>query len=746
MNEKLLVMIINDMVIFPNNEVRIEYDNNYDKQMVDIVDKIEDNLMLIVNPINDDNIDVTSFPKYGILGRLKLKMNVPNGKTRIVIEGLDRVEISSYEEFGNYFKANYNPIEFGEDTEEERAYFKILVKSLENYISKVQYMGNAILSQLSSADNLSELCDLIVSFLPLDYSSKKKYITTIDSISRAKYLIEDMSRDMKFAELEQQIEAEVEKELNDSQKEYFLREKIKLMQKEIGEGNNKDSEVQKFRKKVSKLKCNSKIKEKIKREIDRYDNLNSNSPELGMIREYIDWMVNLPWNTYTKDTSDLESVKDILDSSHYALEDVKDRVLEYLAVKQNTNNLRSPILCLVGPPGVGKTSLALSIAKSLNRKTAKISVGGINDEAEIVGHRRTYIGANPGRIIQGIRKAGTANPVFIIDEIDKMTKDIKGDPASALLEVLDPEQNNKFFDHYIEEDFDLSKVMFIATANYIEQIPYELRDRLEMINISSYTEYEKLDIANKHLIPREMEEHGLTSLQISFNDDAIMYLIRNYTKEAGVRELERVIASLFRKIVKKLLLSKEKFFYVIDKNLIIELLGKPKYSYVEKLDDSDIGVVNGMAYTIFGGDILPIEATLFKGKGNLVLTGSLGDVMQESCHIALDYIKSNMDIFGIDCNLFSDNDIHIHVPEGAVNKDGPSAGITITSTLISLFTKKIVSNKIAMTGEITLRGRVLPIGGLKEKVIGAHRANIKKVFIPVENERDLDDIPEKYQK
>ncbi|MDY5874704.1 MAG: endopeptidase La [Bacilli bacterium] len=742
MDEKLLVMIINDMVIFPNNEVRIEYDNNYDKQMVDIVDKIEDNLMLIVNPINDDNIDVTSFPKYGILGRLKLKMNVPNGKTRIVIEGLDRVEISSYEEFGNYFKANYNLIEFGEDTEEERAYFKILVKSLENYISKVQYMGNAILSQLSSSDNLSELCDLIVSFLPLDYSSKKKYITTIDSISRAKYLIEDMSRDMKVAELEQQIEAEVEKELNDSQKEYFLREKIKLMQKEIGEGNNKDSEVQKFRKKVSKLKCNSKIKEKIKREIDRYDNLNSNSPELGMIREYIDWMVNLPWNTYTKDTSDLESVKDILDSSHYALEDVKDRVLEYLAVKQNTNNLRSPILCLVGPPGVGKTSLALSIAKSLNRKTAKISVGGINDEAEIVGHRRTYIGANPGRIIQGIRKAGTANPVFIIDEIDKMTKDIKGDPASALLEVLDPEQNNKFFDHYIEEDFDLSKVMFIATANYIEQIPYELRDRLEMINISSYTEYEKLDIANKHLIPREMEEHGLTSLQISFSDDAIMYLIRNYTKEAGVRELERVIASLFRKIVKKLLLSKEKFFYVIDKNLIIELIGKPKYSYVEKLDDSDIGVVNGMAYTIFGGDILPIEATLFKGKGNLVLTGSLGDVMQESCHIALDYIKSNMDIFGIDCNLFSDNDIHIHVPEGAVNKDGPSAGITITSTLISLFTKRIVSNKIAMTGEITLRGRVLPIGGLKEKVIGAHRANIKKVFIPVENERDLDDIPE----
>ena len=744
MNEKLLVLIINDMVIFPNNEVRIEYDNTYDKAMIDIVEKIDDGLMLIVNPIDNDGVNLTSFPKYATLGRLKLKMNVPNGKTRIVIEGLDRVEIFGIEEDGNFYRANYSSINI--PNRDNKDYFNILIKSLERYISKVPYMGNAIMNQLNNVDNLNDLCDLIASFLPIKYDDKKKYITEIDPLVRAKNLIEDMNRDLKFVELEQKIESEVERELDATQKEYFLREKIRQMQKEIGDDNNKDNEVERLNKKLSKLKCNSRVKEKIKRELDRYDSLNSNSPELGMVREYLDWMFNLPWNHYTKDTDDLVKVKSILDSSHYALEEVKDRILEYLAVKQNTNNLRSPILCLVGPPGVGKTSLAISIAKSLNRKVAKISVGGINDEAEIVGHRRTYIGANPGRIIQGIRKAGTTNPVFIIDEIDKMTKDIKGDPASSLLEVLDPEQNNKFSDHYIEEEFDLSKVMFIATANYVEQIPYELRDRLEIINISSYTEYEKLDIAKTHLIPKELEEHGLTSLQVQIEDDAILTLIRNYTKEAGVRELDRIIATLFRKIVKKLLLEKDVVFYNIDNSMVEELLGKKKYIYMENNVEDAVGVVNGMAYTVFGGDILPIEANLFKGKGNLVLTGSLGDVMQESCHIALDYIKSNMELFGIDSKVFEKNDIHIHVPEGAVNKDGPSAGITITTTLVSLFTKRSVDKSIAMTGEITLRGRVLGIGGLKEKVIGAHRAGIKTIYIPRENEKDLDEIPEEVKK
>ena len=741
-SEKLIVFIINDMVIFPNNEIRIEYDNTFDKQIINIIDKLDSDLMLIVNPIEENiDVDITNLPKYGTLSRLKFKMNVPNGKTRVVIEGQKRVEISNYTKEEIFYYANYKEL-INKEFDSEKDYYNILVKTIEKYIDKVPYMSNAVITQLNKVNTLDELCDLVGSFLSLDYHKKKKYITIIEPVERCKQLIEDMNEDLKFLELEQQIEEQVEKELNETQKEFFLREKIKIMQQELGEVNSKDDEVVKLKQKCAKLKCSPKIKDRIRREISRYEAINSNSPELGIVREYLDWMLHLPWNNTTKDNDNLVKVKEILDTSHYALDDVKERILEYLAVKQNTNSLRSPIICLVGPPGVGKTSLAISIAKSLGRKTAKISVGGINDEAEIIGHRRTYVGANPGRIIQGIRKAGTSNPVFIIDEIDKMTKDIKGDPASSLLEVLDPEQNNKFSDHYIEEEFDLSKVLFIATANYIEQIPYELRDRLEIINVSSYTEYEKLDIAKRHLVPKELEEHGLTPLQVQIEDEALLMLIRNYTKEAGVRELERIIATLFRKIVKKILLEKNMPFYNINEKIIEDFLGKKKYLYTEKSEKNEIGVVNGMAYTVFGGDILPIEATLYKGKGELILTGSLGDVMQESCHIALSYIKANMEKFNLDEKLFSENDIHIHVPEGAVNKDGPSAGITITTALISLLTNKPVDKNIAMTGEITLRGRILGIGGLKEKVIGAHRAGIKKIIIPIENEKDLDEIPE----
>lgn len=742
MHDKLLVLIINDMVIFPNTEVRLEYDNTYDKDMVSIVDKIEDDLVLIVNPIDDSDYNITSLPKYGVLGRLKLKLNVPNGKTRVVLEGLRRVEISNYSanEDEHFFYAGYSKIDLTE-TKAESNYTNILIKAVENYIDKVPYMGNAIISQLSTVNSLSELCDLVASFLTLDYKRKKKYITIINPVDRCKSLIKDMNEDLKFIKLEQSIEAEVEKELSNAQKEYFLREKIKLMQQELGDTVSKDDEISSLKKKANKLKCNAKVKERILHEISRYETVNSNSPELGMIRDYIDCLLALPWNTYTKDNENLVKVKEILDSSHYALDEVKERIIEYLAVKQNTKNHRSPIICLVGPPGVGKTSLAISIAKSLNRNVAKISVGGINDEAEIIGHRRTYVGACPGRIIQGMKRAGTTNPVFIIDEIDKMTKDIKGDPASSLLEVLDPEQNSKFSDHYVEEEFDLSKVLFIATANYIDQIPYELRDRLEIINLSSYTEYEKLDIAKKHLIPKELEAHGLTPLQVQISDEAIMTIIRNYTKEAGVRELEREIASLFRKIVKKILLDNDCPFFDITPEKLVDFIGEKKFSYLENITKKEIGVVNGMAYTIYGGDILPIEATMFKGKGELILTGSLGDVMQESCRIALSYIKANTKLFNIDSKLLEENDIHIHFPEGAINKDGPSAGITITTALISLLRQEAVEKSISMTGEITLRGRVLAIGGLKEKVIGSHRAGIKTIFIPRENEKDLKEIP-----
>ncbi|MBQ6477684.1 MAG: endopeptidase La [Bacilli bacterium] len=744
--EKLLVLIMNDIVVFPHNEIRLEYDNIYDKEFLDSISENANDLVLIVNPIDTDTkFDITQLPNIGVLSRIKLKLAVPNGKTRVVLEGIERVNVTDYEDNKNLFKASYYPISML-DTADEENYYNVLLKFIDKYVDKVPYMGNAIVSQVDKVDSLSDLCDLIASYINVNFDRKKEYITLIDPIKRCELLIEDMTRDLKLLDLEQKLERNVEKELNDQQKEFFLREKLKAIETELGDVSSKDDELNTLKKKVSKLKCPAKIKNRINREISRYEKTPTASPELSIIGEYLDWMINLPWQKYTKDENDLREVKQILDSSHYALNDVKERILEYLAVKQNTHTLKSPILCLVGPPGVGKTSLALSIAKALGRKSAKISVGGINDEAEIIGHRKTYIGANPGRIIQGIRRAGSANPVFVIDEIDKMTKDIKGDPASALLEVLDPEQNARFSDHYIEEEFDLSNVMFIATANYIEQIPLELRDRLEIINLSSYTEYEKLDIAKDYLIPKELTQHGLTSLQVNITDSAIMYIIRSYTKEAGVRELEREIASLLRKIVKKIMLDSSENFFSIEKKDIEKFLGKPKYFYSKKAKRGEIGVVNGMAYTIFGGDVLPIEATLLKGKGELILTGSLGEVMQESCRIALSYIKSNIKKFNIDEKLLSENDVHIHVPEGAVSKDGPSAGITVTTTLISLLLEKPVDDKIAMTGEITLRGRVLPIGGLKEKTIGAHRAGVRTIFLPKENESDLDEIPKEIKK
>ena len=743
---KLSVLVLNDVVIFPNSEVRIEFDNILDKYTIDAINNITDELVLVVNPIEDgSNFNITHLPKIGLLSRLKYKLNVPNGRTRVVIEGISRVEIFNYEEINNFYVADHKELKI-ENTHSQEVYYDLLLKNINKYVDNVPYMGNAIISQIDNMSSLSDLCDLLSSYLEIPYNSKKELVQTIDPVKRTKKLIEEMRKEIQLFELESKIEKSVEKELSDQQKEFFLREKIHAIEKELGEVSSKDDELNLLKKKAKNIKAPSKIKQRIKRELSRYESTPSTSPELGMIREYLDWMLNLPWQKYTKDISDLKEVKEKLDSSHYALDDVKERIIEYIAVKQNTNNLRSPILCLVGPPGVGKTSLAISIADSLGRKSTKISVGGINDEAEIIGHRRTYIGANPGRIIQGIRRAGTTNPVFIIDEIDKMTRDIKGDPASSLLEVLDPEQNSKFSDHYIEEEFDLSNVMFIATANYIEQIPYELRDRLEIIEVSSYTEYEKLDIAKRHLIPKELEEHGLTSLEVNFKDDAIMKVIRSYTKEAGVRELERMIATILRKVVKKILINQNENYFEITTKNIEEYLGKEKFFYMKKSKSKEIGVVNGLAYTVFGGDVLPIEVNLFKGKGELIITGSLGEVMIESCKIALSYIKANAKKFAIDEKILTENDIHIHVPEGAVPKDGPSAGITITTALISLLKEKDVDNTIAMTGEITLRGRVLPIGGLKEKVIGAHRAGIKKIFIPEENEPNLDEIPKEIKK
>ena len=746
-DRNLPVLLLNNMVLFPSSEIRLELSSLEEKQIISLAEGYYDSNILVVFPfIDQERPSMKDLPIVGIIAQIKMRMDMPNGKTRLALHGLRRLIISNYKEENVGFSAEYEEIEtIQTNPKEEIACARKILNLLETYIDDYAYNNN-LLNNLIGVNSLDRITDLVAPTLPVDYFRKASYIEEIDPIARSKMLMADINNDLMILELEKKLDEQLTAEIDKSQKEYVLREKIRVIKEELGDINNKDYDIESIREKISQLNCNDKIKNRLNIELNRYESSNPNSPEVGIIRNYIDWLLSLPWNTYTEDTDNLNTVKDILDSSHYALDIVKERILEYLAVKQNTKNSRSPIICLVGPPGVGKTSLAKSIAESLNRKSTKISVGGINDEAEIVGHRRTYIGAAPGLIIQGLKKAGSSNPVFIIDEIDKMTKDIKGDPASALLEILDPEQNQKFCDHYIEEEVDLSNVMFITTANYYDQIPPELIDRLEIIELSSYTEYEKLDIAKKHLILRELKNHGLENKNITFSDEAILTIIRNYTKEAGVRELERLIASILRKIVKNIVLGEEKEEYEITEYNLEKYLGKKKYIDVGNDIIERVGVVNGMAYTAFGGDILPIEAALFPGKGNIVLTGSLGEVMKESAHLALAYLKSNYELYKINYGFFENYDIHIHVPEGAVPKDGPSAGVTLTTTLLSLFTDTAISTTIAMTGEMTLRGKVLPIGGLKEKVIGAHRNGIKTIFIPRQNEKDLDDIPKEVKK
>ncbi len=741
---KLPVLIVRDLVLLPFGEARVEFTSLEQKQLLSLSESYYDNHLLVVTPLDtlELNPDISELPKIGVIACIKMKMAMPNGKTRVILEGVMRAKVSSYELEDQLYDAQVEPI-YPEnlDAKEEMAHLRTLRKQLENYVNNVPYMSNAVLSQISGIEDLNRVTDTIATFFPTSLERKLNYVNEPQATIRSQMLIDDMNQDLQVIELEKKIEEKVVKELDESQRQFVLREKIKVIREELGEANNKDDEVDTLRKRIANLKCDPKVKDRLKEELHRYEMANPSSPEVGIIRDYIEWLLHLPWCYHTKDNQNLIEVRHSLDLTHYGLESVKERIVEYLAVEQNTDHSRSPILCLVGPPGVGKTSLAISIAKALGRKYTKISVGGINDEAELVGHRRTYIGASPGRIISGMRKAGSTNPVFIIDEIDKMTKDIKGDPASSLLEVLDPEQNRHFSDHYIEEDFDLSKVMFIATANYQEQIPEELKDRLEIINISSYTEYEKLDIAKNYIIPRELEEHGLTELQVVFQEEAILKIIQNYTKEAGVRELKRTIASILRKIVKNLRTEPEICFYEVDPNLVEKFLGKKKYHYSSREETSQVGVVNGLAYTPFGGDVLPIEATYYKGKGDLILTGSLGEVMKESAHIALSYIKAHMEEFEIPEHLLSKNDIHLHIPEGAVSKEGPSAGIALVTTLLSMLKNHPIPASVAMTGEITLRGKVLAIGGLKEKILGANRSGIKEVYLPQENEVDLDEIP-----
>jgi len=744
----LPVILLRGIILLPNNDIRLEFDNDISKNIVDIAELFHDNNILVVsqNDPLEEAPNVKELPKIGVVAKISHKMELPNGKTRIIITGIKRAKIYEYlnlNKTSEVLEAIASEIDDEQiDSKEEKVLTRKLYRELEKYIKTVPYTSNSVLSQIINVTNLSKMTDIVVPNLPIDLDRMQMYMKESSSYKRLQMILEDIYSDEEMFAIEKKLDVQIREELDNTQKEYMLREKIKLIKQELGEASVKEEEVDSLKEKIENLDAPINIKNRLKKELSRLESLSQTSPEINIVENYINWLLDLPWSEETVDNNDLNIVKANLDKSHYGLQKVKNRIIEYLAVKQMTNSLRGPIICLVGPPGVGKTSLAFSIASAINRNFVKMSVGGINDEAEIKGHRRTYLGANPGRIIQGMKKAKSINPVFLIDEIDKMTKDIKGDPASTLLEVLDPEQNKYFSDNFIEEEYDLSKVMFIATANYIENIPEPLKDRMEIIELSGYTEFEKLDIAKKHLIPKSIKEHGLKDSNIEFDDDVILFIIRYYTKEAGVRELERLISSTVRKVVMNVIKKNDNELKVkITKNNIDAYLGKKKYYFNSNENSYQIGVVNGLAYTSYGGDTLPIEVSFYKGKGNLVLTGSLGDVMKESAQIALSYIKCNYEYFNIKYDDLIDNDIHIHVPDGAVPKDGPSAGITLTTALISAFSKLKVPKKIAMTGEITLRGTVLPIGGLKEKSIGAYRNGVKYIFIPKENMRDLEEIP-----
>lgn len=680
--------------------------------------------------------------KVGTYTKIKQMLKLPNGTIRVLVEGLNRAQIESYMEL-----EDYTSVDIKELTEEElkdaeaEALMRTLLDHFDQYIKISKKISAETYATVTDIEEPGRMADIVASHLPLKLKDKQEVLETVDVKKRLNRVISLIHNEKEVLEIEKKIGQRVKRSMERTQKEYYLREQMKAIQKELGDKEGKTGEVSTLMAKIEESSMPDSVRETALKELNRYEKIPSSSAESSVIRNYIDWLINLPWGTYTEDRLDLKLASEILDDEHHGLEKVKERVLEYLAVQKLTNSLKGPILCLAGPPGVGKTSLAKSIAKSLDRKFIRISLGGVRDESEIRGHRRTYVGAMPGRIIRGMSKAGTMNPVFLLDEIDKMSSDFRGDPSSAMLEVLDPEQNHNFSDHYIEETFDLSQVLFIATANNLATIPGPLRDRMEIITIAGYTEVEKAEIVKDHLLPKQLKEHGLKKGNLQLREAAIYDMIRYYTREAGVRGLERQLAAICRKAARAIVAEDRKRITVTEKNLS-EFLGKRLYRYGQAETTDQVGVVTGLAYTTVGGDTLSIEVSLSPGKGKLLLTGKLGDVMRESAQAAFSYIRSKADELNIDPQFNEKHDIHIHVPEGAVPKDGPSAGITIATALVSALTGRPVSKEVGMTGEITLRGRVLPIGGLKEKALGAHRAGLKTIILPKDNEKDIDDIPE----
>ena len=735
----LPILYLRDVVLLPFNDIRLEFSNDIDKKILNIAESNYDGYVLLIN-LNDpleEEPDYNTLPDIGILGKIKSKIDLPNGITRVVMTGIDRVEIVSINNNNDFLSAFViSTKEYDYNEVEASALRRVLYRKLDEYIDISPYMSNTVIGRITEVKNISKLSDIIVSELPLEYNEVLKYVSITNPMNRIREITLDLSKEIETVRLENEIEDNLKVKLEEEQKEYMLREKIKLIKEELGEVDLKDADIDKIRNKMNSLDLPESIIKRLNEEIDRYSLTSSASPEVTTIRTYIDWLLCLPWNKLSKDNTDVKKITEVLNNSHFGLESVKKRIIEYIAVKKKTNTSNSPIICLVGPPGVGKTSLASSIAKALNKDFVKVSLGGINDEAEILGHRRTYVGASPGKIIQQMKKANTSNPVFLIDEVDKLTKDYKGDPASALLEILDKEQNDKFCDKYIEEEFDLSNVMFILTANNIGGIPAPLLDRLEIIELSSYTIYEKLNIAKYHLIPDLLNEYKVKN--IKFTDSAIQKIITYYTKEAGARDLYRQIDSIIRKAI---INNDKSSKIVIDNGDVEAYLGATKYNITINDTNTKTGIVNGLAYTMYGGNILKVTCTLYPGKGNVTLTGALGDVIKESIYIALSYIKANNTMFKIDYKIFEEVDFHFHIEEGSIPKDGPSAGVTIVTAILSLLKNKIIPNNVSMTGEITLRGKILPVGGLKEKLIAATTNGIDTVYLPLESSKEFSLLP-----
>lgn len=735
----LPILYLREVVLLPYNEIRLEFTNDNDKEVLSLAEKKYDGHVLLVNLLDplEEEPDINELPSICVLSKIKSSLALPNGITRVVLTGVSRVSVSRYVNLNGHLTAFVSDsCEYDYNEMEALALRRILYRKLDEYIDVSPYMSNTVLGRINDVKNIDKLADIIVSELPLEYNDLVKYVSITNPIFRVRTIIEEISKETQTLLLENQIEDSLKVRMEEEQKEYILKEKIRLIKEELGEVDLKEEDINKIRIKMNGLSLPDNIVKRLNEEIERYSLTSSASPEVTTIRTYIDWLLALPWNKESKDNTDIKKIIEVLDATHFGLDSVKKRIVEYIAVKKKTNTSSSPILCLVGPPGVGKTSLASSIAKALNKDFVKVSLGGINDEAEILGHRRTYIGASPGKIIQQMKKSKSSNPLFLIDEVDKLTKDYKGDPASALLEILDKEQNSRFCDNYIEEEFDLSKVLFILTANNISAIPSPLLDRLEIIELSSYTIYEKINIAKFYLIPNLLNDYKVKN--IKFTDSAIEKIITSYTKEAGARDLYRQIDAIIRKVI----IAKDKNTKVIVDTFDIEAyLGPYKYNNSFNDENNKTGIVNGLAYTPYGGTILKVTCTLYPGHGNITLTGALGEVIKESVYIALSYIKANSAKFKIDYKIFEEVDFHFHLEEGGIPKDGPSAGITIVTAILSLLKNKIVSNKVSMTGEITLRGRVLPVGGLKEKLISAVTNGIETVYLPLDSSPSLSTLP-----